>query len=139
MAVRPHSLDSLHGAVSRCQGRGLGRLRVCQTQALPAVRLSAQESLRALWCLKRVWVGRAETPFSPEFLGFRWRVEARLQSPLFANSSHGSLTCKACRQVEFGGPCVRFSAGFIGWLRRGLVGCRKCWDTVVRRGCGARF
>ena len=38
-------------------------LYVSQTQALPAVRLSAQESLRALWCLTRS-LGPAEIRFA---------------------------------------------------------------------------
>ena len=109
-------------------------VHVPRLSGLPAVRFSA------LLCNSRL-ARKASGPFVSESLArcvlqksasllfsssFRWRVESRLQSPQVANSSHGSLTCKACRRVESEGPCVRPSAVFIGWLRRGLVGCRKC-------------
>lgn len=76
------------------------------------------------------------SPFlvSAVFSSFRWRVESRLQSPQFPSLSHGCSDCRACRPVESEGPCARFPAVFVGWSGRQLVGCRRCRDTVVRRG-----
>jgi hypothetical protein len=78
-----------------------------------------------------------KTPFSvfvSPLSSFRWRVESRLQSPQFPSLSHGCFICKACRPVESEGPCARFPAVSVGWSGRQLVGCRRCRDTVVRRG-----
>lgn len=80
------------------------------------------------------WLCRNPFSFRPFISSFRWRVESRLQSPQFPYSSHGCFVCKACRLVESEGPCARFPAAFVGCSRRQLVGCRRCRDTVVRRG-----
>ena len=144
MAVRPHGLESLYCAVSRCHchERGLGRLHYnvrLRTLGLPAVRLSARKSLRGVVVPEESLGRSCKSPlrFFPLKLSLARGVEIAIATiPLL---SHGSLTCKACRRVESEGPCVRFSAVFTGGLPRGLVGCRKCRNTVVRRGCGARF
>lgn len=129
----PHS-----GQFRACQNRGLGRLfNVPRLMASPqswrsqaAVCPSAACNSRAFWLLLQNSVSVFVSPLS----SFRWRVESRLQSPQFPSLSHGCFICKACRPVESEGPCARFPAVSVGWSGRQLVGCRRCRDTVVRRG-----
>ena len=135
----------MHGLLRSCQFRASQKSRPWTPIHVPKLRrphscgarrvlsCSLQFSLaapRAFWLLLQKSVSVLVSPLS----SFRWRVESRLQSPQFPSLSHGCSVCKACRPVESEGPCARFLAIFVGWSGRQLVGCRRCRDTVVRRG-----
>jgi hypothetical protein len=79
--------------------------------ALPAILADGREPPRSFWIQgSSVLQNSVLSPYS----SFRWRVESRLQSAQVPSSSHGYFICKACRQVESEGPCVRYSASFVG-------------------------